>query len=261
MRTIAFLLLGLSFSVHAGSWQEQILQDAKTIYEKEALTEFKKPLYFKIVTSPVVSASAHHEETFISVDVYTGLLQSPKLTPDSLRMIVCHELGHLFGGAPRKNIPPEWDGPVGPDGFSLLSSEGQADYYAGSSCFKRMLKLEKTTLKRNDFSRVGPELERKCKVVAGLRGEALEICYRSALAGLDFLKLTFDFPISCEEHDDSIAPALIRDFYPDRQCRLDTIINAGLCPKETPLSMNPSEASVNSCASTYAIRPACWFPL
>ena len=174
-------------------------------------------------------------------------------------MIICHELGHLFGGAPRKNVPPEWDGPVGSDGMSLMSSEGQADYYASSACFKRMLTLEKQS-PRIDLKRVGPVLKNKCQAIAKKNGKDLEACLRSALGGLDFLNLVRDFPISCEHEDKNIAPQLIRDSYPERQCRLDTIINGTLCSEVLPLSLHPFDDSKNTCVSSYALRPKCWFP-
>ncbi len=240
----------------------QILEDAKIIYSAEALKEFQKPIEFKIVKNQIAAASARHDANVLGVDINSGLLESPRLTPDSLRMIICHELGHLFGGAPRKNIPPEWEGPIGPDGLSYMSSEGQADYYASTSCFKRMLDLERPfkKMEKSDLKRIGPVLEGKCKMTAGFKGQELETCYRSALAGLDFLRLAFDFPISCEEQDTNVSETLIRDTYPDRQCRLDTIINGTLCSEKTPLSMDPSETEKNTCAAEYAKRPKCWFP-
>ena len=259
MKFFILILLILPNIIFAQDWRSEIISNAKSIYEKESLKEFNLPLSFIIKDDLTAAASAEHNFDKLAIVINTGLLQSTRLTPDSFRMIICHELGHLFGGAPRKNVPPEWDGPVGPDGFSFMSSEGQADYYASSSCFKRMLELEKKS-SPIDTKRIGPALKNKCEVIGNKKGRDLEICYRSSLAGLDFLNLVFDFPISCELEDKSTAPEMIRDSYPARQCRLDTIINGTLCSEVLPLSLNSFDETKNSCLSSFALRPKCWFP-
>lgn len=258
MKTMmTFFLLLFTHATWAG-WQEEIIANAKTLYESEAKKEFNKPIEFVIEKNASVSASAKHDFDKLSIVINTGLLESSRLSPDSFRMIICHELGHLFGGAPRKNVPPEWDGPTGSDGYSLMSSEGQADYYASTSCLQRMIALEKKS-PGVDLKRVGPVLKHKCQEVAGKNLKDLEACYRTALAGLDFLKLTFDFSISCELEDDGIASQTMRDIYPDRQCRLDTIVNGALCPEILPLSLDPSDSAKNTCQALFAKRPQCWF--
>lgn len=257
---VTSLCLFFSLSAFAlEDWKSQIIADAKTLYTEESLREFSKPIEFITQEDISAAASASHDFDKLSVIINTGLLNSIRLTPDSFRMIICHELGHLFGGAPRKNVPPEWDGPVGSDGMSLMSSEGQADYYASSACFKRMLTLEKQSPKI-DLKRAGPVLKNKCQVIAKKNGTDLEACLRSALGGLDFLNLVRDFPISCEHEDKSIAPQIVRNSYPERQCRLDTIINGTLCSEVLPLSLHPFDDSKNTCVSSYALRPKCWFP-
>lgn len=44
--------------------------------------------------------------------------------------MLCHELGHHLGGAPFK-----------PD-ISWMSTEGQADYFSGSTCLKKIWRDE-----------------------------------------------------------------------------------------------------------------------
>lgn len=254
------ILLFISTSSFANSWKEQIIEDAKVIYTPISITTFNKPLYFQTSESQTVGGSAHHETSHLAVVIDRGLLKSFRLTPDGFRMILCHELGHLFGGAPRRHAPAEWDGPIAHDGLSLMTSEGQADYYASLVCFRKMLELESSKSPKPDFSRVGPRLNRKCQEEAGFKGQELEACLRAGLAGEDFLKLVFEFPISCEKFDESVAPTLIRDFYPARQCRLDTIVSGALCSENLPLVMDFNTMEKNSCGVTYAARPVCWYP-
>jgi hypothetical protein len=191
-----FALLSLITNVSAG-WQEDIIHEANIKYFPAIIT---------IKENPAVAASADYGFNELKVELYTGLLKSPRMTPDALRMTICHELGHLYGGHPRKNAPMEWEGPRDENGMSFLSAEGQADYFAGLECFRKITSEDVKT-------------------------------DRIAKAGFEFLTLVFPFPISIETPDLSVSPFLIRDSYPARQCRLDTII-AG--------------ANKNS-------RPACWF--
>ena len=171
-------------------------------------------------------------------------------------MIVCHELGHLFGGAPRRNVPLEWDGPIAHDGLSHLSSEGQADYYTSLVCFRKMLEVASAESPVVDYKRVGPKL----KLQAGYKGAELKNCLRAGLAGEDFLKLTFEFPVLCEKEDTSVTDRLIRDSYPGRQCRLDTIVSGALCPDKLPTALDFDNMANTTCRKQQALRPQCWFP-
>lgn len=259
----AFLILLFTFclSHKVYSFSERIIEETKLLYASTAMASFGKPLSIIVEENESISAAADHTATELKVILHSGLLKSPRLTADGLRMIICHELGHLFGGAPRSHPPFEWDGPVASDGMSLMSSEGQADYYAGLACFKRLTRISEQEHKVGvDESRIGPELRRKCHEVAGFDGEDLTLCYRAALGGLDFLTVTHDFPISCEFEDTTIAPELIRDTYPARQCRLDTIIRGASCPDAFPLILDFNQDSANSCKRRYAERPHCWHP-
>lgn len=138
-----------------------------------------------------------------------------------------------------------------------MSCEGQADYYAGSVCFKRLIAISSS---RDEITEAGPVLKSKCQNLAGKKGKDYDDCVRGANGGQGFLNLVMDFPISCELEDQEIASDLIRDSYPGRQCRLDTIVNASLCSEKLPLSMHPSDDTKNSCKASFAKRPACWFP-
>ena len=257
---INLLFVLLSTTALADAWKKQIIEDAKVIYTPVSIATFNKPLYFRTSESPTVGGSAHHEREHLAIVLDKGLLETPRLTPDGLRMVICHELGHLFGGAPRRNVPPEWDGLTAHDGLSMMTSEGQADYYASLVCFRKLLELEASDSPHPDLTRVGPRLKYKCETEAKLKGDELQNCLRAGLAGEDFLKLVFDFPISCEKFDDSVAPELVRDFYPGRQCRLDTIVSGALCSENQPLVLDFNLMNMNSCAQEYATRPSCWFP-
>ena len=231
-------------------WQKPILERMEFMYAVEAQKSFQKKLSFKIVDDQSVAASAEHNSDHLLVKINTGLLNSKRLTPDLFRMILCHELGHLFGGAPRRNIPMEWEGPVAPDGKSFMSSEGQSDYYAAIACFKKVATAQDTDA--TPLTRASKKLKEKC---AGK-----EMCQRIALASLDFLNLVTDFPISLDKTDTDVATELVRDSYPSRQCRLDTMVNAAVCSDSLPLTFDFNDQSLHGCKDAKGSRPRCWYP-
>lgn len=257
MPLILVLLFTLLSSHKAYAFSQTIIKEAQLLYATTAITTFGKPLFISVEENESVSAAADHTSAELKVILNSRLLKSPRLTADGLRMIICHELGHLFGGAPRSHPPFEWDGLVASDGLTFMSSEGQADYYAGLVCFKKLARLSDIAV---DEARIGSELRRKCQELAGFEEDELELCYRAALGGLDFLTVTYDFPISCETEDTSVAPDLIRNTYPSRQCRLDTIIRGASCPDDFLLALDFTHDSSNSCRMSYAERPPCWHP-
>lgn len=234
-------------------WQKEIITQATSLFSPVSKKEFGKEFKTIIVNDNSVSGSAEHTYNELILKINSGLLNSIRLTPDSLRMLICHELGHLFGGAPRKNIPIEWDGPTGIDGRSLLSSEGQSDYYASAVCFKKLIAFDHKKY-IPPFSEIGPNLRQKCS-----SQNDIEMCLRTALAGKSFLNLVYDFDISTEKMDDSISETMLYDIYPDRQCRLDTIISGALCKSKLPLALDEYDHLLNECLHPTAKRPRCWY--
>ena len=82
--------------------------------------------------SSTVNASAQQSGSNWQVNMYGGLARHPLVTVDGFMMVVCHELGHHIGGAPRKG---GW-------GSVWASNEGQADYFAGLKCMRRVLLVQ-----------------------------------------------------------------------------------------------------------------------
>jgi len=61
--------------------------------------------------------------------IFRGMAHRTEINRDALALIVCHELGHLYGGTPLKEMG------------NYISAEGQADYFATNICLKRALSL------------------------------------------------------------------------------------------------------------------------
>lgn len=204
-------------------------------FQKRIITEFNQHFpHIEILTligDTRVLATAETDGTRLLLILTQGLLEAPKLTEDSLRIILCHELGHLLGGDPRQDPPVDWTGPIAHDGRTYISSEGQADYYAVSSCFPKLLMGGAAEQPKPV---VGLNVVSQCDESWGANSFRSIICMRAIRAGYDFLRLSFDFDISFDAPDEFISPVLIRNHYPSRQCRLDTFISGSLKNKSRP---------------------------
>jgi hypothetical protein len=69
-----------------------------------------------------VNAEVLKRENEVTIEVWGGMLKHPLMTENSLKLLLCHEMGHVLGGAPLKSR----------NGWS--STEGQSDYYSSLEC-------------------------------------------------------------------------------------------------------------------------------
>lgn len=204
-------------------------------------------------------ASADSNGKEMSITVSAAFLRSPRLSDDGLRFTLCHELGHLLGGAPRRNVPFEWDGPTAPDGLSFMSSEGQSDYYAGRECMRKFLKNQKQQKGRPQKTYFSKRLTRMCTEAWQNDAADIAICERTGEGAYNMLQLTKDFDISFETPSTEAVKATILDEYPARQCRLDTALAGALCRQQNPLIFDFNDANVNECPEPTGTRPPCWY--
>jgi hypothetical protein len=63
----------------------------------------------------------------VTINMFGGLARRPEVSPEAFALVLCHELGHAYGGKPyiRKS--------------SKMSAEGQADYYGANDCLKKVI--------------------------------------------------------------------------------------------------------------------------
>lgn len=149
------------------------------------------------------------------------------VTPDFYVFILCHEVGHLLGGLPKKITRGKG---------AQFSSEGQSDYYAASVCMKKIFQ-ENIPIYTPQI--VTKKVEELCRET-----DDFAICIRIANAGREFfeyLKVMYSEYGSVfitPDMDTPEAAGLSATYeYPSFQCRLDTLI-AG---------------------ATNQARPSCWY--
>lgn len=160
-----------------------------------------------------------------------GLAREPYMTPDGLALIGCHELGHGIAGEPFKDTSGV--------GGGIISTEGQSDFFATKECLSIVLDylpnfrvIENKTIyislceKQNHFH------TSKCiRILTALESEMH--LFNSQLKE-DDEKVSFKKYSTHIQKTLNLSPY----YYPDSQCRLDTMINGVLGLR----------------------RPECWYP-
>lgn len=173
------------------------------------------------------------------LEVPGGMSRFHIINEEAFILTICHELGHLLGGAPARN--------------KTISLEGQADYFATTHCAKRVLpqiaphkKIEPTN-----------EIKNLCSDQINQN-----ICHR-ILAGSQSLANYFawiarsDFPSLILESERQVSRTLIS--HPKAQCRLDTFKRGQFC-KAIEDEVSFDDPKLGYCPNEFKIkRPACWF--
>lgn len=164
-----------------------------------------------------------NDEFIISYGADLPFDHVPKITPNGFALLLCHELGHLFGGHPKKI----YNGQV-----AWAASEGQADYFAASNCLKMLYQHKvKPALKLEE------QLDLPNLIIDTIKRNA-EAYFQGIVAIYDLYPGMQKFARrpSLQDQDASVVEKTNLN-YPSFQCRLDTY-RAG---------------------ADNAPRPQCWF--
>lgn len=202
--------------------------------------------------SPTVNAFADQKPNKYLITIYGGLARHPAINQDGLTAVLCHELGHHFGGYPQKSN--RWS-----------SAEGQADYYTTMKCLRRFWENTNNILALKD-TEIPLKLRSECALTYSSEKERA-LCHRMGMAGLsvalmiqaiDNDSITPRFETPEREH-----PRTINYGYPFSQCRLDTFFQGAICPVHESEEFDHEDETIGSCHSirgnARGIRPRCWF--
>ncbi len=218
----------------------------------------------KLWSDSTVNASAQQSGNRWVVNMYGGLARRDEVTPDGFALVVCHELGHHFGGYPFSSA---W-----------AADEGQSDYFATQSCGRTIWKDQKT---QNAAFRdtVGNYEKSKCDAAWNTE-EDQNLCYRISAGSHSLANLLAALNKLPTPKFDTPDTAVVRSTshsHPKAQCRLDTYFRGALCGatfkpdlipgKSGAKSGNTKEseqiAIANSCSlqakQLETMRPTCWF--
>lgn len=184
-----------------------------------------------------------------------GIARHPEMNVDGLYFILCHELGHHLGGAPKQfrgtSTKRSWS-----------SAEGQADYFASSKCLPYFFsKLNETKNVDVHFS------EKSLSIVDEVCQDY--VCRRSIFAGQVYANVYASVKRSFKTPSlETPAWEVVRrtNFkHPSAQCVLDTVSAGAYCDETRGLDFDNSDYKIGSCfrveesENARGARPRCWF--
>jgi hypothetical protein len=200
-----------------------------------------------------VNAYAEQAGDIWKVSMFGGLARHKTITPDGFALVVCHELGHHIGGAPRYA------------GEDWASNEGQSDYFATTKCLRRIWQSEDNAAAVRSLS-VPKYLSDSC--TKNWPDEIdKNICIRGAMAGDSvaklFAALSWQMKPAKFETPDPKQVTSTSDSHPATQCRLDTYFQGALCEKSFNEEIGQKDEVAGAChgssGHTLGLRPRCWF--
>lgn len=200
-----------------------------------------------------VNASAQQTGSTWQVNMYGGLARHKLTTDDGFMMVVCHELGHHIGGAPRYGRNTDW-----------ASNEGQADYFAGLKCMRRVLQDDDNIAIVAGMT-IDAEATKQCESIYKSASE-VALCQRVSMAGKSLGQLLGSLGGSSNVNFHTPDRKTVRqtnDAHPAAQCRLDTYFAGMLCDKSILEDVSKTDAIPGTCIKKdgYAqgVRPLCWY--
>ncbi len=225
-----------------------------TVYEPIVAEKGGKLIMNNRWDDATVNASAQQSGKNWQVNMYGGLARHPLVTVDGFMMVVCHELGHHIGGAPRK----------GGFGSAWASNEGQSDYFAGLKCMRRVLEKEDNIAIVSKMT-IDEEVVTKCESIYKSESE-IALCQRISMAGKSLAMLLGDLGGNSNVKfttPDTSKVARTNDNHPAAQCRLDTYFQGTLCDKAISDDVDGKDALKGVCLKRdgyeLGMRPLCWY--
>ncbi len=209
----------------------------------------------RLWTNATVNASAQRSGKTWIVNMYGGLARHPTITLDGFRLVICHELGHHLGGAPK----------YGGFGNTWASNEGQADYFSSLKCMRKLFNPEETEVFAQTQEIEAP-LRANCEMVWKEKAE-INLCLRMGMAGRSvanlFKELRKETKYAQFETPDPAQVKKTSDSHPGTQCRMDTYFQGALCTVSADVDVSQKDAAVGTCTETAqfttGLRPRCWF--
>lgn len=187
-----------------------------------------------------------------------GMARHKYMTKDGMSLIVCHEIGHHLGGAPRYEGDVAW-----------ASNEGQSDYYATAKCLRRLWN-DADNAKALEGKTIPAALKAGCESEWSQLADQ-HLCLRTGLASEAIGNLLASLnrpgsearrPPKFESPDTRVVTTTVGS-HPKPQCRLDTFFQGSLCHVNYQTDFDAKDEVIGSCHPNLndkiGTRPLCWF--
>ncbi len=208
----------------------------------------------RLWTDGTVNAYAKRDTPKVwTVQMFGGLARHSAITEDGFALVLCHELGHHIGGAPKKrSVMSAWSSP-----------EGQADYFATLKCLRHVF-LNDNNAQIIKTLAVPADLATACN--KAFSKDDANICIRSGMAGASVATLFASMgseKLSSFSTPDRTSVSSTFEAHPATQCRLDTFFQGSLCTKSFHEDVSQTDEVVGTCHGSTnfreGLRPRCWF--
>lgn len=206
-----------------------------------------------------VNASAQQMGKSWIVNMYGGLARHQATTVEGFALVVCHELGHHLGGAPKgKSF----------FGSGWATNEGGSDYWANLKCLRVYFAEDDNAAivaKAKADGKLSPVAEQLCNQEFSKLEDQL-LCMRGTLGGTSVAGLFQDLRKEPTAPDfakpDTNRVSRTNDAHPATQCRMDTYLAGAVCNVDHTLPVSNTDYRQGSCVENVAkvgFRPRCWF--
>lgn len=190
-----------------------IIDAAEELYAPVARQWNEKLVIKRNWTDSTVNASAwRNGQGATEVNMYGGLARRKEVVPIGFALVLCHELSHLYGGAPYIDVGLK------------MSAEGQSDWAGAGWCAR---KIVETQVDQSPIDTT-PYIEKVCND---------EVCMRQLAGGnslgLLLSRLNGEAAPNFETPDKTIVKKTNVSYPRTTQCRLDSYHN-GTLGKERP---------------------------
>lgn len=230
-----------------------VINKVEKIYSP-VIEDMKAKLVIKrLWSNPKVNASAFRLVKDIwTVEMYGGLARHSSVTADGFALVLCHELGHHIGGAPKyRSLAKPW-----------ASSEGQSDYFATLKCLRQVFL-------NDDNAAIVKKISAPAALVSACKKahnkDDADICIRSGMAGASVASLFSSMggtKIASFNTPDTTEVAANFDTHPATQCRLDTFFQGSICEASFNEDVSQKDEIKGTCHAVLGhkqgLRPRCW---
>jgi hypothetical protein len=197
--------------------------------------------------APVFMNLKQTPKTF-TIQISGGLINDEPMTTDTLALSICHELGHLLGGGPKKM----------PDSARMgwLSAEGQADYYSTLKCFRKVIPV--LSLSPADQAALAESEEQAIHKLCS--NSECERTLRAADRLINALAArNGGGPVGLTTPSDVVVETTNAAAYPPFQCRLDTMVRGSFCDTGPDENLSDTDWNQGTCSEKNNSRPLCWY--
>jgi hypothetical protein len=171
---------------------------------------------------------------------------------EMVMFVVCHELGHHLGGAP-KHINHNLSAS---HGNQWASVEGQADYWAVNKCLRKVFVKDNNQKIVRDLN-IPSVGKTKCRAAWKHNRVQQALCERVFHLAENSFFAKVKYASVFQEDNSKVAETY--GSHPEAQCRIDTMKAAAICTSSVNDPVSNIFLDQGACVSGEGKRPACWF--